>query len=64
MILHDVMIILVMTFPMFLFTIYPAIRLADFLEQKYEIEEFYKRTVMVSVTFLGALLLSSLLHFA
>ncbi|MFA6138242.1 MAG: hypothetical protein WC667_09165 [Sulfurimonas sp.] len=63
MVSQDVMIILVMTFPMFLFTIYPAIRVADFLEERYEISEAKKRTAMVSVTFLCAVCLSSLLHF-
>jgi len=60
---HDIMIILVMTFPMFLFTIYPGIWLSDYLEQHHNIKESQKRFVMVSVTFLGALLLSSLLYY-
>lgn len=62
MILKDLVIILVMTFPMFLFTIYPAIRVADFLQERYKIQESRKRAVMVSVTFLGAFILSALLH--
>jgi hypothetical protein len=60
---HDIMIILVLTFPMFLFSIYPGIVVSDFLEKKYGIEESKKRTVMVAVTFLFALTLSSLLYY-
>ena len=60
---HDILMILVFTFPMFLFTIYPGIVLSDYLDKKYIITEAQKRTVMVSITFLGALVLSSLLYF-
>jgi len=60
---HDLIIILVMTFPMFLFTIYPGIRVANYLEERYKIEESKKRFVMVSITFLFALLLSTLLYY-
>jgi len=60
---HDVLMILVYTFPMFLFTIYPGIVLSDYLDKNYDIKESQKRTVMVSVTFLGALFLAILLHF-
>jgi len=60
---HDIVIILVMTFPMFLFSIYPGIKVSEFLEQRYGIEESQKRAVMVSVTFLFALTLSSLLYY-
>ena len=63
MITHDIMIILVLTFPMFIFTIYPGILLSDYLEKKHSIKESQKRTVMVSVTFLGALVLSLLLYY-
>ncbi len=61
---HDILMILVYTFPMFLFTIYPGIVLSDYLAKNYNIQESQKRTVMVSVTFLSALVLSVLLHFA
>ncbi|WP_457745214.1 hypothetical protein [Sulfurimonas sp.] len=60
---HDIMMILVMTFPMFLFSIYPGIKASEYLEAKYGIEESRKRTVMVAVTFLFALTLSSLLYY-
>ena len=63
MILHDLIIILVMTFPMFLFSIYPGIKASEFLEKRYEITESQKRTVMVGVTFLFALTLSTLLFY-
>jgi len=61
--LHDVMIILVLTFPMFLFSIYPGIVVSNFLEKKYAVEEGTKRAVMVGVTFLFALTLSTLLYY-
>jgi len=60
---HDIVIILVMTFPMFLFSIYPGIKASEFLEKKYAIEESKKRAVMVAVTFLFALTLSTLLYY-
>jgi len=60
---HDIMIILVMTFPMFLFTIFPGIKLANYLEDKYKIKESNKRAVMISVTFIFALVLSLLLYY-
>jgi len=63
MLLHDLIIILVMTFPMFLFSIYPGIKASEYLEKKYAINESQKRVVMVSVTFLFALTLSTLLFY-
>ena len=63
MLLHDLIIILVMTFPMFLFSIYPGIKVSEYLEKKYAIKESQKRVVMVSVTFLFALTLSTLLFY-
>jgi uncharacterized transporter YbjL len=59
---HDLMMILVMTFPMFIFTIFPGIRAADYLEEKYQISEHGKRAVMIAITGLGALLLSAFLQ--
>ncbi len=63
MIAQDVVMILVYTFPMFLFTIFPAIKLADYLEHKYEIQERHKRVVIVAITFFSALILATLLQF-
>jgi len=60
--MHDIIIVLVLTFPMFLFTIYPGIWLSNYAEEHFNISESKKRTIMVSVTFLGAFLLSSLLY--
>ncbi len=60
--LHDLVMILVMTFPMFLFTVYPGIALSDYLAENHNIQEGQKRTVMVAVTFLGAFILSALLY--
>jgi len=60
---HDLVIILVMTFPMFLFSIYPGIKASEYLEKRYAISESKKRAVMVGVTFLFALMLSTLLYY-
>ena len=61
--MHDIVIFLVMTFPMFLFSIYPGIRASEYLEKKYNIGESKKRAVMVGVTFVFALVLSTLLYY-
>jgi hypothetical protein len=63
MLFHDLVIILVMTFPMFLFSIYPGIKASEYLQEKYLLSETKKRTIMVSVTFLFALTLSTLLFY-
>jgi hypothetical protein len=62
--MNDIVMILVYTFPMFLFTIFPGIYVSDYLQKKYAIKESTKRGVMVSVTFLGAFILGALLQFA
>ncbi len=60
---NDIVIILVMTFPMYLFSIFPGIKASEYLEKKYGISEGKKRAVMVGGTFLFALILSSLLYY-
>lgn len=60
---HDVMMILVYIFPMFLFAIAPALKLGDYLEEKYGISETQKRTVMVAGTFVVSLALAIFLQF-
>ncbi len=60
--LHDLVMILVMTFPMFMFTVYPGIVLSNYLADNYDIREGLKRTVMVAITFIGAFTLSALLY--
>lgn len=59
----DIVMILVFSFPMFLFSIYPGIKLSDYLEQKYNIEESLKRKVMVITTIIFTLSLSSSLYY-
>ena len=61
--MNDIVMILVYTFPMFLFTIYPGIYISELLERKYKIQESTKRLVMVSFTFITALILATLLQF-
>jgi hypothetical protein len=60
---HDILMILVFTFPMFLFTIYPGILASNYLADNYDITESKKRAVMVSITFLSALIISTLLYY-
>ncbi len=59
---HDIVIILVLTFPMFLFSIYPGIVLSNFLEKKFHIQEKQKRAVMIITAFMFSVTLSSLLY--
>lgn len=60
---HDIVIILVMTFPMYLFSIYPGIKVSEYIDKKYTITEFQKRFIMIGITFLFALTLSSLVYY-
>lgn len=59
----DIITILVMTLPMLLFSVYPGIKLADYLEEKYDIQESTKRKVAVTTTIIFTLTLSSLLYY-
>ena len=60
--IQDIMMILVYTFPMFIFAIAPALKLGDFLEERYSISETHKRIIMVSGTFLLSLILAAFLQ--
>lgn len=51
-----------MTFPMFIFAIAPALKIADYLEEKYAISETQKRIVMVGGTFGVSLVLAAFLQ--
>lgn len=59
----DIVIILVMTLPMLLFSVYPGLKLGDYLENRYNIEENTKRKVIIITTILFTLTLSSLLYY-
>jgi len=59
----DFIIIMVMGFPMLLFTVFPALKLGDYLEARYNIDESKKRTVVVFTTVIVTLTLSSLLFY-
>ncbi len=63
MIANDIVIILVMTFPMYLFSIFPGIKASEYLGVKYGLSERRRRTILVGATFLFALSLSSLLYY-
>ena len=63
MLFHDAIIILTMTFPMFIFTIFVGIKMANYAEENYNISEFNKRVIMLGSTFIFSLILSSLLYY-
>ena len=60
---HDIVMILAMSVPMLLFSVYPGIKLGDYLEEKYEISEKAKRITMVTFTIIFTLTMSALLHY-
>ena len=60
---HDILMILVFTFPMFIFTIFVGILASNYIDKNYTITEFTKRAIMLSVAFLFALLLATLLYY-
>lgn len=49
--LNDFLVILVLTFPMVIFTIFPGIMVANFLQKKYDISERNKGIAMWVFTF-------------
>ena len=60
----DLVIILVMCFPMFLFTVYPGIKFGEYIDDKYEISETKKRYIVVTATILVTISLSATLFYA
>lgn len=61
--MQDLVTILVMTLPMLLFSVYPGLKLGDYLEKKYGIDESTKRKVIILTTVVFTLTLSSLLYY-
>ncbi len=61
--LLDIVIILVMSVPMLLFSVFPGIKFADYLENKYNLEEKQKRIVIIVTTIIFTITLSSLVHY-
>ncbi len=59
----DILTILVMTLPMLLFSVAPGLKLGEYLQKKYYIEEGTKRKVVISTTIIFTLTLSSLLYY-
>jgi len=49
--------------PMLLFSVYPGLKVGDYLEEKYSLQEKQKRKVVIIVTIIFTLTLSSLLHY-
>lgn len=59
----DLVMILVYTFPMFLFTVAPALKLGDYLEEHHGLSEKNKRVVMLVGTAVVSLTLAVFLQF-
>ncbi len=59
----DILTILVMTLPMLLFSVAPGLKLGEYLQKKYGIDEGTKRKVIISTTIVFTLTLSSLLYY-
>jgi hypothetical protein len=60
---QDIVIILAMTLPMLLFSVYPGLKLGDYLEEKYSLSEDQKRKVVIITTIVFTVILSTLLHY-
>lgn len=61
--LLDIVIVLVMSVPMLMFSLFPGIKLGDYLEEKYSLQEKQKRAVVIVTTISFALSLSIFLHY-
>ncbi len=61
--MHDFVLIMVMGFPMLIFTVFPALKLGDYLEERFGLDETKKRTVVVVTTIVVTLSLSSLFYY-
>jgi len=62
--IQDIVIILAMTLPMLMFSIYPGLKLGDYMEEKYNLDESQKRKVVIVTTIIFTVLLSTILHYA
>jgi len=61
--MNNIVIILLDTFSMSLFTIYPRIYVSEVSEEKHQIQKSTKRPVIVNFTFITAFILATLLQF-
>ena len=61
--IQDIVIILAMTLPMLLFSVYPGLKLGDYMEEKFNLTETQKRKVVILTTIIFTITLSSLLHY-
>jgi len=61
---QDIVIILAMTLPMLLFSIAPGLKLGDYMEKKYNLNESDKRKVVIVTTIVFTVMLSTILHYA
>jgi len=61
--MQDIVIILVMCFPMLLFTVFPGIKAGEYFEEKYDLNETQKRKITILATIIVTLTLSTLLFY-
>lgn len=61
--LPDIVFIFVMAVPMIIFSVFPGIKLGEYLQKKYDLQEKQKRIISIATTLIFAMTLSSLLHF-
>jgi len=61
--MQDIVIILAMSVPMLLFSVYPGLKLGDYFENKFKLNESQKRKVVILTTIIFTITLSSLLHY-
>jgi hypothetical protein len=52
-----------MTLPMLLFSVYPGLKLGDYMEEKYNLNEEQKRKVVIITTIIFTVTLSALFHY-
>lgn len=60
---HDIMMILVMSIPLILFSVWPGFLLGDYLYKNGVVTETQKRAVIIIVMIIFALLGATYLHF-
>ncbi|MCF6340828.1 MAG: hypothetical protein L3J10_08810 [Sulfurimonas sp.] len=60
---QEIMLILVMAVPMLIFSIYPGLKLGDYLKKKYNLQEKQERQIIIVTTITFTITLSSLTNY-
>ncbi len=61
---HDLLMVLTLSVPLILFTVWPGIMLGNYLESKSLVSETQKRAVIIVVMIIFALIGAAFMHFA